>query len=54
MGSFVWFSCVIPELWSLYCQKLYPFLQFVTYISKISKAVTAIHVYAFESSRFAL
>ena len=25
MGSFVWFSCLLPELWSLNCQKLCPF-----------------------------
>ena len=30
------------------------FSQFVAYISKIPKAVIAIYVYAFESSRFAL
>ena len=28
MGSFVWFSCLLPELWSLNCQKLCPFCIF--------------------------
>ena len=46
MGPFAWFSCLLSELWSLNCQKLYPFLQFF--------AVIAIFVYASESSRYAL
>ena len=29
MGSFVWFSCLLPELWSLNCQKLCPFCIFL-------------------------
>ena len=29
MGSFVWFSCLLPELWSLNCQKLCPFWIFL-------------------------
>ena len=40
MGLFVWFSCLLPELWSLNWQKF--------------KAVIVIYVYAAESSRFAL
>ena len=48
MGSFVWFSCQLPDLWSLNFQKLCPFC---------TKAVTALYlfyVYASESSCFAL
>ena len=53
MRSFVWFSYFLPELWSLNCQKLCPFSIF-TDVSNKSKAVIAVYVYAFESSRFAL
>ena len=51
MGSFVWFSCLLTELWSLNCQKLCPFF---ADISNKSNAIIAVYVYAFESSRFAL
>ena len=54
MGSFVWFWCFLPELWSFNCQKLCLFCDFLADVSKISKAVIAIYVYASESSRFAL
>ena len=47
-GSFVFFSYG-PKL-----TEIVSFSQFVAYISKIPKAVIAIYVYAFESSRFAL
>ena len=53
MGSFVWFSCLLPELWSLTCQKLCPFCIFC-WCQQKTKAVIAVYVYAFESSRFAL
>ena len=54
MGSFVWFLCLLPELWSLNCQKLCPFCVFFADVRKKSKAVIAIYFYASESSRFAL
>ena len=54
IGSFVWFLCLLLELWSLNCQKLCPFCIFFAYVSKKSKAVIAIYVYASGSSRFAL
>ena len=44
----------MSELWSLNCQKLCPFYIFFTNVSNKSKAVIAVYVYAFESSRFAL
>ena len=46
MGSFVCFSCLLPELWSLDYQKL-------SLIVKKSKAVIAIYI-ASESFRSAL
>ena len=54
MGSFVWFSCLCLELWSLNCQKLCVFLQTFADVSKKSKAAIAIYVYASECSRFTL
>ena len=54
MRSFIWFSCLLPELWSLNCQKLCPFCIFFADVSNKFKAVIAVLVYAFESSRFAL
>ena len=53
IGSFVWFSCLHLELWSLNYQKSCRFCNFADR-NKISKAVIAIYVYASESSRFAL
>ena len=44
-------SSLFPELWSL---KIMCFLQFFSDVSKKSKAVIAMYVYASESSRFAL
>ena len=35
MGSFVWFSCLIPELWPFNCQKLCPFSNFLLISAKI-------------------
>ena len=54
MGSFVWFSCLLPVLWSLNSQKLCPFCIFFADVSNKSKAVTAVYVYAFKSYRFTL
>ena len=45
--SFVWFSCLLPEVWSLNCQKLCLFFQKF-------KAFIGIYVYGSKSSRFAL
>ena len=53
MGSFVWFSCLFPELWSLNCQKLCLFCIFAG-VSKTSKAAMAVYEYALESSCFTL
>ena len=53
MGLIVLFSYLLPDLWSLNCQKLYPFCNFLL-ISEKSKAVIAIDVYASEGSCFAL
>ena len=50
MGSFVWFSCLLLELWSLNCQKLCPICIFYADVSNKFKAVRAVYVYAFESS----
>ena len=50
MGSFVWFSCLLLELWSLNCQKLCPICIFFADVSNKSKAVRVVYVYAFESS----
>ena len=54
MGSFLWFPCLLPELWSLNCQKFCPLCIFFTNVSNKSKAVISVYVYAFESSCFAL
>ena len=55
MGSLALFSYLLPDLWSLNCQKLYPFCNFFGDIrKKTSKAVIAIYVHGSESSRFAL
>ena len=54
MESFIWFSCLLPELWSLSRQKIVSFLQFFADVTKKSKAVIAIYVYTSESSRFTL
>ena len=48
MRSFVWFSCLLSDLWCLNHQKL------SADVSKKSKAVIAVYVYATESSRFGL
>ena len=53
MGSFAWFPCLLPKLWSLNCQKLCPFCNFL-YVSKKSKDIIAVYVYASESFRFAV
>ena len=54
MGLVVWFSCLLPELWSLNCQKVCPFCIFFAGVSNKSKVVKADYVYAFESSHFNL
>ena len=54
MGSLLLFSYLLHNLWSLNCQKLYPFCNSFADISKKCEAVIAIYVYASESSRFAL
>ena len=41
MSSFVWFPCLLPELWSLNCQKLCPFCIFLADVSNKSKAVSS-------------
>ena len=52
MGSFLQFLCSLPELCSLNYQK--SFLQFCAELSKKSKSVEAIYIYASESSFNAL
>ena len=52
MGSFVWFSCLFPELWSLNCQKLCLFCIFCADMNNKSETGIAVYIYAFESSRF--
>ena len=42
-GSFVCFSCLLPELWSLNCQKLCSFCIFFADVSNKSKAVIAVY-----------
>ena len=54
MGSFVWFLCLLPELWCLNCQKLCPFCIFFADVSKKFKGVIEVYVYAFECSCFIL
>ena len=54
MDSLVLFSYLLPDLWSLNCQKLCPSFNFFADIRKISKAVITINVYASGSSHFAL
>ena len=54
MGSLVFFSYLLPELWSLNCQKLYPFCNILLMSAKKSESVITIYVYVSESSRFAL
>ena len=54
MGSFVWFSCLLPELWSLNCQKLCPFCIFFANVSNKSRVVIVVYVYTPESSYFEL
>ena len=54
MGLFVWFSCLLRELWSLNCQKLCSCCICFANVNNKSKAVIAVYVYAFESSRFTL
>ena len=54
MGSFVCFSCLLLELWSLNYQKFCPFCIFFADASNKSKAVIAVYVYAFESCHFIL
>ena len=54
MGSFAWFPNSLPELWSLnYLKKVY-FLQFCADLSKKSKSIKKICIYASERSRNAL
>ena len=53
MGSFAWFPNSLPELWSLnYLKKVY-FLQFCADLSKKSKSIKTIYIYASERSRYA-
>ena len=54
MRSFVWFSCLLPELWSVNCQKLCLFCNFLLMSTKSLNSVIVIYVYASESSYFAL
>ena len=55
METFVWFSCLLPELFSLNYQKLWLSCNFFADASKKSKAVTVIFfLYASESPRFAV
>ena len=54
MRSFVWFLCLLSEFWSLNCQKLCPFYIFFVDVNNKYKAVIAVYVCAFESSRFTL
>ena len=51
MGPFVWFSCLLPESWSLNWSMV-SVLQIFPDVSKKSKAVTAIYAYAYASERF--
>ena len=51
MGPFVWFACLLPEF---ACLLLVSFFNFFADVSNKSKAVIAVYVFAFESSRFAL
>ena len=54
MGSFAWFANSLPELWSLnYLKKVY-FLQFCADLSKKSKSIKTIYIYASERSRYTL
>ena len=48
MRSFVWFSCLLSELWSLNCQIVY-FLHFFADVRPLNLRP----LYASESSRFA-
>ena len=52
MGSFIYFPCFPPELWSVNCQKKVHFLQFCADLNKKSKSVEAIYTYASESSHY--
>ena len=54
MGTFLWFPCLLPELWSLNCQKLCPFCIFLLISATNLSPLIAVYVYAFERSRFAL
>ena len=54
MGSFAWFSCLLPENMVIKLSKTVSFLQFFADVSKKSKTATAIYVYASESSPFTL
>ena len=53
-GNFSGFHVSILSLMVPKLSKIVSFLQFTTDVSKKSKAVIAIYVYATESSRFAL
>ena len=44
--------CLVPELWSLKCQKLCSFCIFFADVSNKSMVVAAVYVDAFECSRF--
>ena len=53
MESLVEFPCCLSELWSLNCLKS-AFLQFFADLSKKSKSIKAIYIYASERSCYAL
>ena len=54
MGSFLWFLCFLPKLWSLNCLKKVHFLQFCTDFSKKYMSIKAIYIHAYERSCYAL
>ena len=53
MGSFVKFPCSLPELKSLNCLKN-PFFSILCCLSKKSKSIKDIYIYASERSRYTL
>ena len=54
MGSFVQFSCFLPELWSLNSKKGAYFCNFVLTSARSLKSIKAIYIYASERSRYVL
>ena len=54
MVSLVLFSYLFPELWSLNCQKLCPFRNFLMMSAKNLRQFIALYVYAPTSSRLTL